>query len=205
MQCGKQVQMFMFCQEYAVRNRFGEIRVSMFKPAADKFPSLRGRAGEVRDLAEPLLKVWLKYMDVANQQHRLVRMVLKASVAMEAILKQNVGNYRLPPVDATAFAGWTFQYNACVAALGNYFRSRGVWLFHFTIKNHYLLHIALDAGQTSPAMTWCYQGEDLMHKVKILVQASCRGTCPQKLVSKFLKKYMHGISYDIMDPQQWWH
>ena len=176
----------------------------MFKPAPCKFPCLKGQAGDVRDLGGPLLRVWLKHMDASNLQHRHVKMVLEASVQMETILKRNVGNYRLAPDDAAEFLKQTWKYGVCISALGGFYHTKGLWLFHFTVKSHYLLHIALDAAQTNPNMTMCYQGEDLMHKVKILVQASCRGTCPQKLVSKFLVKYMHGVSFNIMNPIQGW-
>ena len=46
----------------------------------------------------------------------------------------------------------------------------------------------------SPRLAWCYQGEDLMQKVKLLAQGSFRGTSSRILGNKILDKYLLGVS-----------
>ena len=57
-----------------------------------------------------------------------------------------------------------------------------------------MFHLADCAKHMSPKLAWCYQGEDLMHKVKVLAQASFRGTPPKILGNKILGKYLVGLS-----------
>ena len=74
----------------------------------------------------------------------------------------------------------------------------------FHCETHYLMHFGLSCTELSPRVGWCYSGEDMMGRVKVLVQASCRGTAPQKLMPKMLQKYSIGLSYALMPPACWW-
>ena len=174
----------------------------MFTAATQKFPKLKGRAGEVKGLIKPLLRMWEKNMTEANQQHRLARLLLQASAEMEDLLEANSRNYALPSEDSARFKHLCFQYVLCSSALSNYYHARGIFLFHFTIKHHYLLHLGLLSADVNPRITWCFSGEDLMAKVKALAQSSCRGVCPQKLVSKMMTKYMYAVSFTLTDPER---
>ena len=187
-----------------IKHAYAEIKMSMFAPAAGRFPVLKGKAAEVRSLARPLLKVWEAKMDVSDRQHRLVRLALHSSAELENILDQHSSEYRLSGESSEAFRKLCWSYAACVSALGQYFHLKGIWLFHFTIKTHYLIHCGLDCEELSPRVGWCYSGEDMMSKVKLLVQGSCRGTSAQKLVSKVMFKYMVGMSFNVMTCDSWW-
>ena len=66
------------------------------------------------------------------------------------------------------------------------------------------MHFGLSCSELSPRVGWCYSGEDMMGRIKTLVQASCRGTAPQKLMPKMLLKYSIGLSYALMPPTTWW-
>lgn len=77
-----------------------------------------------------------------------------------------------------------------------------VLLFHLTIKYHYLLHIGKIAKYMNPRLGWCYQGESLMHRVRILVQGSCHGVAPEKLGDKVIKKYCQGLAMLLVRESQ---
>ena len=97
-----------------------------------------------------------------------------------------------------------FDLAALISGLGHFYHSRGVFLFHFTVKTHYLMHFGLSCTELSPRVGWCYSGEDMMGRVKVLVQASCRSAAPQKLMPKLLQKYSVGPSYALMSPTCCW-
>ena len=183
---------------------FGDLRLSMFVPDAKHFPVLKGRAAEIRNFGPPLLAAWEKYMNPRNQQHRQIRLALIASVELERILDRNADRFVLAGDEAALFRKHCFDLAALISGIGHVYHSRGVFLFHFTVKTHYLMHFGLSCTELSPRVGWCYSGEDMMGRVKVLVQASCRGTSPQKLMPKMLQKYSIGLSYALMSPACWW-
>ena len=158
----------------------------------------------MKKLVVPLLHAFEKHMDATFKVHRLVRLALKASADIEDILDQNPTEYRLDDDEARNFENACFRYAQCVASLGAHFHPMGIWLFHFTIKQHMLLHCGMMCREVSPRLAWCYSGEDLMAKVKGLVQASCHGSTPQRMVHKVMQKYSVGLSYQLLDANKWW-
>ena len=98
----------------------------------------------------------------------------------------------------------TFNYVAAISGLGNSFHPHSLWLFHWTVKIHYMIHFALTCHEQSPRLGWCYAGEDMMSKTRTLVQSSARGTSYEALVGKAMVKYSIGLSYAIMSKAQWW-
>ena len=143
-------------------------------------------------------------MTVASQQHRMIKLALSASVELDEILDRNQDKVVLAGTHATRFRSLCFQYAACVSSLGSYYHPRGEWLFHFTIKTHYLLNIGLLCTEVNPRIAWCYQGEDMMNNVKTLAQSVSRGSSPQGMVTKIMHKYVVGLSYFILSKQRWW-
>ena len=139
-----------------------------------------------------------------NQQHRLVRLALSASVRTDEILSANSHAFRLSAEDSASFRNSCFDLAACITALGKYYHERGTWLYHFTIKTHYLLHSGDESSQANPRMAWCYQGESMMNKVKVLVQSSCRGSTSALTMNKAMFKYMVGMPFSLMTADRWW-
>ena len=169
-----------------------------------KFPLLKGKAAEVKSLGKPLLALWEEKMHVVSKTHRLVRLALKATVDMEAVLDRSVGKYRLQGADAKLFKDSAFQFAACLTALGQHFHPRAIFLYHYTLKTHYCLHIALDCEQLNPRASWCYQGEDAMHKIRLLVQSCYRGVPLESLASKVMLKYIVALSFEVMGRDGLW-
>ena len=103
-------------KDVGIQDGFSDITESMFVPQKDKFPSLKGKANEVRMLARPLLSVWEKYMDGHNKQHRIIRIGLQASAGLETILENCKGQARLAGADATRFKDLCFKYAQCISS-----------------------------------------------------------------------------------------
>ena len=192
-----------YSREMSIEGGFGEIRTSMFLPA-ERFPMLKGKAGEIKALGRPLLKAWELKMSRGNKQHRLVRLALQSSVDLEVILDRSAGLPCLIGDDKENFTKACWDLGACLTALGSHYHGLGEWLFHFTMKMHYIIHQGLDCGEVSPRLGWCYQGEDMMQKVKSLVASCSRGTPTHLVPAKVMTKYVIALSYSCMLPEGWW-
>ena len=105
--------------------------------------------------------------------------------------------YRWPADIGNKFMKDAFEFCLVETALGEHFHPLHLAIFHFTIKSHYLLHIGMIARYINPRLGWCYSGEDMMGKIKHLVQHTYDGTPPHVLVNKTMKKYAYGLGFDL--------
>jgi hypothetical protein len=176
--------------------RFGNLRVAMYDKDGE-FPRLKGKAGEIRHFGKALLYAFENLMDHESQLHRQIRLGLQYSTEIEMIVDEHPDDFRLPPDAANRLNTKIANLLTIQTALGRRFMDEGDLMFHTTIKSHYLLHIGMNSSQLNPRMSWCYSGEDLMQKVKHLIQGCQRGTPPQKIVSKVMEKYVFGLAYSI--------
>ena len=189
---------------HRVVDHFGKLKMSMFHDPAEphaKFPKLKGRAIEMRNLGKPLLECWMKHSDPANMQHKQIGLALKASCAIEDVLTANKGLPKLPTAAGEEIrkAGTVFLLMA--TALNNHFAvSRGEKLFNITVKFHYLDHACDNAkGGLNPTLGWCYAGEDYMSKLKRLAASCMRGTGAQLISTKLMQKYSVGLHKRLVE------
>jgi len=179
-----------------VAHRFGGLKRSMFENA-DDFPRLKGAANELRHFGAPLAHVFNLHCDNTVEIQRHMKMGLKATVDMENIMSVWSAVYRWPRNVHREFDRNAIKFCLVQTALGEHFHPLRIALFHFTIKSHYLLHIALASLYINPRLGWCYSGEDMMGKVKHLIQGTYRGTPVHVLVSKTMRKYANGLAFDM--------
>ena len=196
-----------YYSEHVAPRSFNNMKRSMFtdpqKPR-DKYLKLKGKAAEVKHLGPALLHAWSSIMDQECMRHKQIRLALRASVGMDAILDAHPQDIKLPPTAAEEFESCGFTFLACLTALGNHYASVGLKLFNITIKAHYLLHGVLNAKYINPRLGWCYGGEDYMHKMKILGQASCRATRSELIFSKMMTNYRWGMHFMMLQDAKWW-
>ena len=190
-------------EEHRIANRFTTLRLSMFVTEGH-FPRLRGKAAEIRHFAFPLLMVFRKHMQAGDRIHRLVAQGLRHSARMEALLDANQEAVAWSAEVSADFLASARAFLACQTALASHFHARAELLFSTTIKSHYLLHAAVLSRQCNPRLAWNYAGEDLMHRVRILVGAAQHGAPPRLVVSKVLRRYIRGLSYDLASDLGWW-
>ena len=188
-------------QERAVPEAYSCLKVTMFHRAND-FPLLKGKAREVRYLLEPMLDVCLQFLNNAVKVHAQIVLALRKLIDLEDILGAHPTAYRLPGATALRFKQSAEAFVGLNAALRRYFEGivydgKPALLFHVTIKYHYMLHIADMALYLNPRLGWCYSGESLMHRVRTLIQASCRGVEPHKLADKVMKKYEQALAMEL--------
>ena len=169
----------------------------------DDPPKLKGRAVEVKHFGRPLLKYFLTVMDAEDTQHVQIKIGLESSIAMEQVLDDTRGLYKMPPDDAEKFEEHTLTYIAMMNSLEIAFEDDGRKLFHRTIKGHYLLHVAALAKFFHPALGWCYSGEDMMQKVRTLVASTVKAVPYFMVCSRVLKKYAKGIFHRLNNVVAW--
>jgi hypothetical protein len=180
--------------ELGTVNRLSILKATMFLRQGD-FPKLKGKAANVRAFGAALLQVWEHFMNVQDPQHRRVRLGLKLSVRMEQLL--DVRGHVFSPAEHDEFARTSQNLLLILNALANDFHSQGRKLFHFTIKSHYVAHIAMMSKMLHPRAAWCYSGEGFMQTCKKIC-ISCAHGSPQHLVSqKAAKKFLNGMAIHV--------
>jgi hypothetical protein len=189
-------------------DRFNRIKLSMFTSSDSsnprnpkfKFPKLKGRAIEVKHLGHPLMHVFQQKMDSESPVHKQLLLALKASCAMEEVLDAHPTEFKLPTLAADKFESAAMTFLLCINAVSHHFHTSGMKLFNITIKFHYLCHAAMLSRFQNPRLGWNYAGEDMMSKVKKLAASCLRGTPPQLVSAKILRKYTLGMSVRMVRP-----
>ena len=183
-----------YYKDHGVEAQLGDLRCSMYVPKkATAFPELKAKAAEVRHLAEAMHALCLEYMDDATEVHKQMKLLTKLAVTMESIMDEYKDEFVLPPEAAATFKESAYGFCGLTTQLGHHFHAQGHRLFNYTIKFHYLCHLGDAAAFWNPRKSWCYAGEDLMHKVKLMIQGAQRGARPHVVVAKVLNKYVFGL------------
>ena len=183
--------------------RLSHLRASMFMGAAGEFPRLKCKAGEVIGLCSASHRVCEAQLRRADRDERMMQLAMDAVMAIEAIVHDRKADFVWPPAVADQWLDLVFRFLQLQSALASSFQLRGMFLFHVTIKSHYLIHIAQRARHLNPCRSWCFSGEDMMGRVKHLVAAAYRGAGPPQVVSKVLRKYTKGLAYGVLGDDIW--
>ena len=180
------------------------MKPTMFMPndkktkATTTFPMLKGKAAQIRHVLRPMLKVCRKFLNNTDREHKRIIEMFECAIRMEDAMDEHVGCYALPTDVAAQYKADADKFIRLNTALGHHFhnkkyKGKAMLLFHMTIKYHYVLHLGLVAQYMNPRCAWCYAGESLMHKVRTLVQNSCRGVRGPGISDKSMKKYALGL------------
>ena len=184
-----------------VENKYSALKLTMFHKIGH-MPALKGKAANIADLAVPLLDAASKHLSTEPLHHKQIILGLRQTVAIEKVLHENQANYVLQRSDGVKFKRAVDTLVAVGSALRMHFQGvstadRPMLVFHFTIKSHALLHLSDVGLYINPRLGWCYSGESLMHRVRLLCQSSCRGLQSHALADKVLKKYCMAIAMTL--------
>lgn len=182
-------------QLFQTKYRYNDLRLTMF--AGPGFPQLKGKAAEVRGLALPLCKIVQDELSDDEQIHRWMKKLLLAIVQLEEILHRHRDDYRLPHAIAREFAASCDVVVVLNTALGLHFHGAGELYFNHTIKFHYLQHLGKICLYMNPRMAWCYAGEDLLQRVRTVVQSCLHGTKHAGVSPKVMHKYARALSFKL--------
>ena len=173
--------------------RYTDIKMSMYVAKATQFPCLKGKAGKVKRLAVPLKIVCDRLLTNDNERHVLIKKMLKCIVFIEETFESQKGQHHFSDDVASAMKTSIYGFVQINTLLGHFFHNRGVFLFNFTIKFHYALHIANLCSAYNPAIAWCYQGEDMMRIIRNIIESSVSGTPTEILANRVMVKYANGL------------
>ena len=182
-----------------ISGKFGSLKTQMFHKSGDAYPSLKGKASELRHFGHALAYAFEFFRIVGNPIHTRIAVVLAASSRMEELLDETPDAYRLSRPMAADLVGQTEVYGDNITALRRHFASLAppVRMFRFTPKIHLIQELALHSHFIHPRLGWCWSGEDFMHKMQKVIQ-SCLSSCaPHQVVSEAMAKYAAGIDFDM--------
>ena len=165
--------------------------------AGTPFPRLHAKAAETKALIQPVHDALLHFQDQDRTKLPLIRSMLHLLECSNSIdvLISGVDGFKCSPAEGARLRELVFEMNVTMTKLCHIFHNQhALFLFNFVPKNHYMFHLAELGQHMSPKLAWCYQGEDLMCKIKTLAQGSFRGTPPKKLGNKILGKYLVGLA-----------
>ena len=170
--------------------RLSRLTLNMVKN--EPFPRLSAKAMETRHLVpavEHFARAW-----VGNPLVARFHLLLQLSHGLDELVFSNK-TLVLSGEERTVLKVGIFKYNQALSTLSNYCIQRGLPFFNFTIKNHMMCHIGLQAFESgvSPRLGFCFEGEDFMALVKRLCQGSNRGIESAKLTEKVIPKYLRGL------------
>ena len=165
------------------------------------FPRLHAKAAETKGMLQPTSAALLHFRDLDPTQASLLDSIVRVLDLSHSIdvLVDGMQGFRVQAAQAEQLESLVQEMNVGITKLCQTFMARGIFLFNFVPKNHYLYHLAMLGRHMSPKLAWCYMGEDLMHKVKVLAQGSFRGARPRVLGNKILAKYLLGLSIALSD------
>ena len=151
-----------------------------------------------------MLAVWTRIMQPDDPTHQRIRLALTASAKMDEVLDDHApsaGYFTLPTEAAATFREATSVFLCSFRALDIEFKLSK--RFNWTIKAHYLGHIALRCSDLNPRCSWNYMPEDYMHKIKTLVQSCCRGVKIEALSEKVTIKIAIQLGINMNSSDAW--
>ena len=148
-------------KKYSITERYRGMRKLTLFDRKKGGPKLKGRAGQIAVLGQPLLCLWEHFMNSELEVHCKVQTFLKVNIAMERLMKEMQSELAFPEPQASQFKEFSFALCQLHLQLGSHFKEEGNALFASTPKMHMLLHSCLTCAQVNPRLTWCFRGEDL--------------------------------------------
>ena len=177
------------------KKRLANLKETMLK--GSPFPKLHAKAAETKALIQPVSLALQHFRDQRPGDKDLVDLMVTALECSHSIdvLVDDLQSFSVPPAAGRELERLVNRMNVGITKLCLHFHSSGIFLFNFVPKNHYLIHLAQLGKHMSPKLAWCYQGEDLMRKVKVMAVGSFNATPPRMLGNKILDKYLVGLSH----------
>ena len=132
------------------RNKFSQIKMSMFSSRSGASPKLKGKAAEIRDLGPVLEAVWNKFKNPRISLHENIAVVLRGSAHLDRILANHPDDVVLPGPDANDMIGTAHITLTTWYDIARHFQDDDIPLFGLTPKSHLLLHCCYMSRKLNP-------------------------------------------------------
>ena len=183
---------------------FNQLTESMIKSDGNKLAYLKGSGYQIRATGHAMLAICRKRFDPRNTVHEMMLWTLEQSIEVDKVLQDYRFEFTLPEPAAKRLLDASFRFCQGCTALIKHFHPLDVALFHFTVKTHYILHIALVGQYINPMLAACDSGEDMMKIVKRLLASTTRGRTSVQACRAAMQKYIRGISFDFLHSSNYW-
>ena len=110
---------------------------------AASLPKLKGTGQQCKGIARVMGEVFRKLCDLDDDRHRLILEAIEYVRKTNHIYTRHRYANRIPPDDREELVAKTFKFCQITSKLIKYYHERGMFVFHYTIKSHYSLHIAM--------------------------------------------------------------
>jgi hypothetical protein len=192
-------------EDVPTKHRYPLLRVTMYKGGkAAHIPKLKGTGMQCRALTKVMPRVFEEHMNQDDPVHHRVLIGLKTIRDIDSIYDANRKEYRVPAEASRQLVQLSFLVAQVVTSLIKRFHPQRIPLFHYTIKQHYCLHISLVSAYTNPLVGDCSSGEDFMKAAKKLIKGSVYGNHPAKIGNVCIQKYLKGLHLRFDAESQWW-
>ena len=171
----------------------------MYDRGESQFQALKGKGADIKHLVFAMEHAFAEFMCATNLQHKTIRSMLGQLVQIEELFHEHKDLYALPDSAAKKMSLLADSFAERLTSLFNHFHSRGIVLFHYTIKMHYFQHLGLVSSYLHPRLGSCYRGEDILGKFKAVIQSCQMGTAPGDVERKAILKYAQGFSMTFLN------
>ena len=113
---------------------------------------------------------------------------LQISIKLNALFGRCSQPPYLPEHAPSDFVPEMFRFCGLITLLGDVLHPTGLALFSYTVKSHYLFHVALISQYQNPLLGGCFQGEQMMQVVKKLAASCARGNSEVRVSNAAMEK-----------------
>ena len=183
---------------------FTKLTLGMIKGDGTKLAYLKGSGYQIRATGHAMLPICRKHFDCKNDQHGMMVWTLEQSIEIDNVLHEHRYEFSYPELASKRLLDASFGFCQGCTALIKHFHARDEALFHFTIKSHYIMHIALAGQYINPMLASCDSGEDMMKVVKRLLASASGGRTSMGACHVAMEKYIRGLSFDFVRNSKYW-
>ena len=151
---------------------------------------MKGKAHAIKHLGFMLRDLFYEWHDPTDGFQKGVLCTFASSCRSEEILPLYRSDFKLPRPIVEEVRNLCWAHVRQTKELMNYSDRR---IFNVTFKHHWLLHAGHRAMFQNPRMGWCFQGEDLMLKIREMTHPCTFGTKDEFVHKKLLSRNLRSI------------
>ena len=178
--------------------QFSNLSLSSFcdpEKHSSKYPKLKGRGAEVKDLVAPLLFVWDHFMNKRDKMHCKVRDLLTYQLDIQSILADNAPYPFLPVGAAKNLKQLIDLYLEAYSILAQDADDKEELLWPVVPKHHWLWHLGDRCLYLNPRRGCTLVDEDFVGRMKVIVAACVHGTKAHNVPEAVVLKYIWGLHF----------
>ena len=179
--------------EYTARStpsRYRVLKMNMFSSGSGGYPQLKGKAAAIQHLGLILRDIFARWCTPGDLFHKAILGALDSSARLEEILYVYKDQFKFPDGVGSEFRDLCLKHVKQQQELKDFAGHR---IFNVTFKHHWLIHAGQRGMFQNPRMGWCFQGEDLMMKIRTVTHPCTYGIQPEAVHQKLLDRMIRNM------------